>query len=214
MAATMTKQEKALACIKILEDRYPDALCSLSYIKPHELLISTRLAAQCTDELVNLVTKDLFARYQTIQDFANAQVEEVEGYIQSCGLYHTKARDIVAMCQTLKSQYGGQVPDTVEELVKLQGVGRKTANLVVGDIFGKPAIVCDTHCIRITNLLGLVDSKDPLKVENQLRPLLPPEKSNAFCHRLVLFGREVCIARRPQCSICPLAHLCANKPNP
>ena len=173
-----------------------------------------RLAAQCTDARVNLVTPVLFGKFPTVQALAEAPVEDVEECIKSCGLYKTKARDIVACCKMLVDQYGGVVPDTIEELVKLPGIGRKTANLVVGDIYGKPAIVCDTHCIRITNLLGLADSKDPAKVENQLRPILPPEKSNDFCHRLVLFGREVCIARRPQCGVCPLADLCLNKPAP
>ena len=209
----MTKKQKALECIRILEERYPEAMCSLDYGAPHELLISTRLAAQCTDERVNLVTPALFARYPAVADFAAAELPDVEALIKSCGLYKTKARDIIAMCRMLMENYGGVVPDTVEELTKLPGVGRKTANLVVGDVYGKPAIVCDTHCIRITNLLGLTDSKDAFKVENQLRPLLPPGKSNNFCHRLVFFGREVCIARRPQCAVCPLGHLCANRPD-
>ena len=187
----MTKKERAAACIARLEEKYPGAQCSLEYQKAHELLISVRLAAQCTDARVNLVTPVLFGRFPTVEALAAAPVEEVEECIKSCGLYNT-----------------------IEELVKLPGIGRKTANLVVGDIYGKPAIVCDTHCIRITNLLGLADSKDPAKVENQLRPILPPEKSNDFCHRLVLFGREVCIARRPQCGVCPLADLCLNKPAP
>ena len=209
----MTKKERAAACIARLEEKYPGAQCSLEYQKAHELLISVRLAAQCTDARVNLVTPVLFGKFPTVQALAEAPVEDVEECIKSCGLYKTKARDIVACCKMLVDQYGG-VPDTIEELVKLPGIGRKTANLVVGDIYGKPAIVCDTHCIRITNLLGLADSKDPAKVENQLRPILPPEKSNDFCHRLVLFGREVCIARRPQCGVCPLADLCLNKPAP
>ncbi len=210
----MTKKERAAACIARLEEKYPGAQCSLEYQKAHELLISVRLAAQCTDARVNLVTPVLFGKFPTVQALAEAPVEDVEECIKSCGLYKTKARDIVACCKMLVDQYGGGGPDTIEELVKLPGIGRKTANLVVGDIYGKPAIVCDTHCIRITNLLGLADSKDPAKVENQLRPILPPEKSNDFCHRLVLFGREVCIARRPQCGVCPLADLCLNKPAP
>ena len=210
----MTKKERAAACIARLEEKYPGAQCSLEYQKAHELLISVRLAAQCTDARVNLVTPVLFGKFPTVQALAEAPVEDVEECIKSCGLYKTKARDIVACCKMLVDQYGGVVPDTIEELVKLPGIGRKTANLVVGDIYENPAIVCDTHCIRITNLLGLADSKDPAKVENQLRPILPPEKSNDFCHRLVLFGREVCIARRPQCGVCPLADLCLNKPAP
>ena len=207
----MDKKQRALEAIRRLEERYPEAQCSLVYIKPHELLIATRLSAQCTDERVNMVTGELFSTYPTVAAFADARQEDVERIIKSCGLYKTKARDIIALSQMLMEKYGGVVPDTIEELVKLPGIGRKTANLVVGDIFGKPAIVCDTHCIRITNLLGLTDSKDPLKVENQLRPLLPPEKSNDFCHRLVHFGREVCIARRPQCQACPMADICPGR---
>ena len=208
----MTKKERAAQCIALLEEKYPGAQCSLEYEKPHELLISVRLAAQCTDARVNMVTPLLFGRFPTVEALANAPVEEVEECIKSCGLYKTKARDIVACCKMLVEQYGGVVPDTIEELVKLPGVGRKTANLVVGDVYGKPAIVCDTHCIRITNLLGLADSKDPAKVEEQLRPILPPEKSNDFCHRLVLFGREVCIARRPSCQDACLFGLCVHSP--
>ena len=207
----MNKKQKALEAVRRLEERYPEAQCSLEYMKPHELLIATRLSAQCTDERVNMVTGELFGTYPSIQAFAQAELGDVERIIKSCGLYKTKARDIIALSKMLMEDYGGEVPDTIEELVKLPGIGRKTANLVVGDIFGKPAIVCDTHCIRITNLLGLTDSKDPLKVENQLRPLLPPDKYNDFCHRLVHFGREVCIARRPQCQVCPLADICAGR---
>lgn len=204
----MTKKQKALQAIQILEERYPQALCSLEYEKPHELLVSVRLAAQCTDARVNLVTPALFAKYPTLAALASADVADIEDLVRSCGFFKTKARDIVLMSQILLKEYGGILPDTVEELVKLPGVGRKTANLIVGDVYGKPAIVCDTHCIRITNLLGLVDSKDPFKVEMQLKKILPPEKSNDFCHRLVLFGREICIARRPQCGVCPLGMIC------
>ena len=210
-AHPMTKKERALRAIALLEEKYPGAQCSLQYRKPHELLIATRLAAQCTDERVNIVTKDLFAKYPTIGDFACAELSDVEQCIKSCGLYKTKARDIIALAQMIMSDFGGEVPDNIDDLVKLPGIGRKTANLVVGDIFGKPAIVCDTHCIRITNLLGLTTGKDPLKVENQLRPLLPPDKSNDFCHRLVLFGREICIARRPKCENCILGESCEAK---
>lgn len=204
----MTKKQRALEAITRLEALYPHAICSLNYQKPHELLIATRLSAQCTDQRVNMVTGPLFAAFPSIAAFAQAEITEVEELIKTCGLYKTKAKDIIALSQMLIENYNGIVPDTIEELVKLPGIGRKTANLVVGDIYGKPAIVCDTHCIRITNLIGLTDSKDPLKVENQLRPLLPPDKSNDFCHRLVLFGRDVCIARRPQCPVCPLADIC------
>lgn len=202
------KKNTALEAVKLLKEAYPDALCSLEYTVPHELLIATRLAAQCTDVRVNIVCKDLFQKYRSIQDFAEADLGEVEEMVKTCGLYKTKAKDIVNMCKMLMETYKGIMPDTVEELTKLPGIGRKTANLMVGDIFHKPAIVCDTHCIRITNLLGLTEGKDPLKVENQLRPLLPPEDSNDFCHRLVLHGRAVCVARRPKCGECILRACC------
>ncbi len=204
----MTKQERALLAIQLLKEVYPDAICSLDYERPYELLISTRLAAQCTDARVNIVTEQLYKKYQSLKDFADADLAELEEYVRPCGFYHTKARDIIGMCQMLLEQYGGVLPDTVEELTKLPGIGRKTANLVVGDIYHKPAVVCDTHCIRITNLLGLTTGKDPAKVEQQLWALLPPEESNNFCHRTVLFGREYCIARRPRCEECPLASAC------
>jgi endonuclease-3 len=197
--------------IKILKELYPDAICSLNYSDPFQLLVATRLSAQCTDARVNKVTPSLFERFPTIEDFASADINEVESYIRSCGLYKTKARDIIAMAQMLIDMYGGVIPDTIEELTKLPGVGRKTANLIIGDVFGKPAVVTDTHCIRISNRLGLCDTKNPLKVENQLRKILPPEESNDFCHRLVLFGREICSARSPRCSICPLGDYCPSK---
>lgn len=204
----MTKKQRAAEAIARLALCYPDAVCSLTYTAPHQLLIATRLSAQCTDARVNLVTPALFARYPTIRDFAEAEVTEVEGLVRTCGFYHTKAQDIVGMCRMLLTDFEGRVPDSMEGLLRLPGVGRKTANLVLGDIYGKPAIVCDTHCIRITNLLGLTTVKDPAKVESQLRKLLPSDQSNDFCHRLVLFGREICIARRPQCGICPLRDIC------
>ena len=204
----MNKKKSALQAVELLKAEYPDAICSLDYQKPHELMIATRLAAQCTDARVNIVCVDLFQKYQSVRDFAEADVADVEAIVKPCGFYHTKAKDIVAMCRMLMEQYDGVLPDTVEELTKLPGIGRKTANLVVGDVYGKPAIVCDTHCIRITNLLGLTDSKDPAKVEEQLRPLLPPAESNNFCHRLVLHGRAVCTARKPECERCCVRHAC------
>lgn len=204
----MNKKKAALQAVELLKAEYPDAICSLDYQKPHELMIATRLAAQCTDARVNIVCVDLFQKYQSVRDFAEADVADVEAIVKPCGFYHTKAKDIVAMCRMLMEQYDGVLPDTVEELTKLPGIGRKTANLVVGDVYGKPAIVCDTHCIRITNLLGLTDSKDPAKVEEQLRPLLPPAESNNFCHRLVLHGRAVCTARKPMCDQCCVRHVC------
>ena len=203
----MTKKEKSAEVVRILKEHYPDT-CSLEAQKDYELLFATRLSAQCTDARVNLVTPALFERFPTLDSLADATPEEVGDYIRSCGLYKTKARDIVAMCRMLREVYGGQIPDTVEELTKLPGVGRKTANLICGDVYGKPAVVADTHCIRISGRLGLTDSKDPYKVEMQLKKLLPPDESNHFCHRLVHFGRDVCSARSPRCGDCPLCEVC------
>ena len=194
--------------VEELKVLYPNARCSLEYKKDYELLFAVRLSAQCTDARVNMVTPALFERFPTLDAFADASPDEVGEYIRSCGLYKTKARDIVAMANMLRDEFGGVIPDTVEELVKLPGVGRKTANLVAGDIYGRPAVVADTHCIRISNRLGLCDTKDPYKVELQLKKLLPPEESNSFCHRLVLFGRDVCSARSPRCAVCPLQEVC------
>ena len=194
----MTKKQRAIAAVEGLKAAYPDAVCSLTAQNPLQLLIAVRLSAQCTDARVNLVTPALFARFPTLDSLADADPDEVGEYIRSCGLYKTKAKDIVAMCRMLRDVYGGNIPDTVEELTKLPGVGRKTANLVCGDVYGKPAVVADTHCIRITGRLGLTDgTKDPYKVEMQLRKILPPAESNDFCHRLVLFGRDTCSARSP-----------------
>lgn len=204
----MKKSERALKIVVALENEYPDAACSLESRDALQLLIATRLSAQCTDKRVNIVTKDLFAKYKTAADFALADISDIEAIIHSCGLYKTKARDITAMCAMLAAEYESKVPDTIEELIKLPGVGRKTANLIVGDIYGKPSIVADTHCIRISNRLGLADTKDPYKVEKQLRPLIPPEKSGMFCHRLVFHGRAVCKARGPLCEKCCLLPFC------
>lgn len=208
----MTKKQRAIAAVEGLKARYPDAICSLTAANPLQLLIAVRLSAQCTDARVNLVTPALFARFPTLDSLADADPDEVGAYIRSCGLYKTKAKDIVAMCRMLRDVYGGNIPDTVEELTKLPGVGRKTANLVCGDVYGKPAVVADTHCIRITGRLGLTDgTKDPYKVEMQLRKVLPPDESNDFCHRLVLFGRDTCSARSPKCEECPLNEVCPSK---
>ena len=202
-------QEKVNAIIDILKERYPDALCALHYKKDYELMISVRLAAQCTDARVNLVTPALFADYPTLESLAEANISDIETYIHSCGFYRQKAKDIVLACQMLIRDYGSKVPGTMEELLKLPGVGRKTANLLLGDIFGTPgSVVCDTHCIRICGRLGLSTGTDPEKVETQLRAVLPPEESSDFCHRIVLFGREICTARSPKCDQCPLSHLC------
>ena len=205
----MKTQAQIHAIIEELKKLYPDAICSLDYEKDYELLFSVRLAAQCTDARVNLVTPALFARFPTLEAFAAATPEEVGEYVRSCGFWRAKARDIVGSAQMLLSDFGGRVPDSMEDLLRLPGVGRKTANLVLGDIYGKEGYVCDTHCIRITGRLGITDgSKDPLKVEQQLRKVIPPEESNDFCHRMVLHGRALCMARAPQCGDCPLRELC------
>ena len=205
----MKTQAQIHAIIEELKKLYPDAICSLDYEKDYELLFSVRLAAQCTDARVNLVTPALFARFPTLEAFAAATPEEVGEYVRSCGFWRAKARDIVGSAQMLLRDFGGKVPDSMEDLLRLPGVGRKTANLVLGDIYGKEGYVCDTHCIRITGRLGITDgSKDPLKVEQQLRKAIPPEESNNFCHRMVLHGRALCMARGPQCGECPLKELC------
>lgn len=204
----MRKRELTLAAVDALEKLYPDAVCSLAYEDAFQLLIATRLSAQCTDERVNIVTPALFARFPDARSMAKADVSEVENLIKSCGLYKTKAKDLIEIGKKITSLYGGRVPDTIEELTTLSGVGRKTANLVLGDIYGKPAVVCDTHFIRLCNRLGLVKTKDPLKVEMQMRKLLPPEKSSDFCHRAVIFGRDICTARKTYCERCPLDNNC------
>ena len=205
----MELSERVDGVIRALKKDYPEALCALESRKDYELMIAVRLSAQCTDARVNLVTPALFERFPTLEAFAQADVEEVERYIHSCGFYKHKARDIVLACQMLLSDYGGRVPDTMEELLKLPGVGRKTANLLLGDLYGREgAVVCDTHCIRICNLLGLADSRDPAKVEQQLRAVLPPKESSDFCHRIVLHGRAVCVARAPKCGLCSLSPWC------
>ena len=204
----MTMKSKAAVkrIIETLKGLYPDALCSLQYEKDYELLFAVRLSAQCTDERVNKVTPALYERFPTLESFAQADPAEVGEYIHSCGFYNGKARDIVACAQQLLQKHGGKVPGTMEELTALPGVGRKTANLILGDIYHQPAYVCDTHCIRITGRLGITDgSKDPVQVERQLRKVLPPEESSDFCLRMVLFGRDTCTARSPKCEGCPLA---------
>ena len=202
-------EEKVAAIIEILKQRYPNALCALHYGKDYELMIAVRLSAQCTDARVNQVTPALFAAYPTLEAMANADIEDVENYVRSCGFYKHKARDIVLACQMLLSDFGGKVPGTMEELLRLPGVGRKTANLLLGDIYQVPgSVVCDTHCIRICGRLGLSHGKEPEKVEAQLRAILPPEESSDFCHRIVLFGRDCCTARNPDCVNCPLSLYC------
>ena len=206
----MRSQEQINEIVRLLLAEYPDEKCSLQYEKPHELLFAVRLSAQCTDERVNMVTPALYARFPTLEAFAEADVEEVERYVHSCGFYRAKARDIVSCARVLLEKHGGQVPSTMEELTALPGVGRKTANLILGDVFHVPgSTVVDTHCIRLMNRMGVVDGlKDPVKIEAALRQVLPPDSSNDFCHCLVLHGRAVCDARRPLCERCCVRHLC------
>ena len=204
----MTKKQIATAAVEALKAEYPDAKCSLTYTTPLQLLIATRLSAQCTDARVNMVTPALFERFKTAEDFASASYDEVAEYIKSCGLFKTKSKDIVEMSKKILSDFGGEVPDTIEKLTTLPGVGRKTANLICGDVFGKPAVVVDTHCIRITTRLGLHKRTDQKKIEMELKKLLPPEESNNFCHRLVLHGRAVCTARSPKCEGCCMKGFC------
>ena len=202
-------KEKVSAIIEALKERYPEALCALQYEKDYELMIAVRLSAQCTDARVNMITPALFEAYPTLESIAQADIADIERYIHSCGFYRQKAKDIVLACQMLLTEYGGKVPGTMEQLLKLPGVGRKTANLLLGDIFAEPgSVVCDTHCIRICGRLGLSVGKEPEKVEMQLRKILPPEESSDFCHRIVLFGRDICTARSPKCEGCPLAIHC------
>ena len=208
----MRKKERAILCVEALEKEYPDALCSLTAENPLQLLIATRLSAQCTDERVNKVTPALFSRYPDLESLCEAQVSDIEKLIYSCGFYRSKAKDIKEMAIKIRDDFGGEVPDSIEKLTSLPGVGRKTANLIMGDIYKQPAIVADTHLIRITKLLGLVNTKDTKKVEFELKAIIPGEKSNDFCHRAVLHGRAVCIARRPKCEICCLKDYCKSAP--
>ena len=204
----LKEKEIAILAVNALKKKYPEGLCSLNAENPLQLLIATRLSAQCTDARVNLVTPELFEKYKTVEDFAAADIGDIEKIIHSCGFFRAKAKDIVGMCRKMIDDFAGEVPATLEDLTSLPGVGRKTANLIMGDVYGKPAVVADTHLIRISNLLGLVATKDPLKVEMRLRELLPPEESNDFCHRCVLHGRDTCISGRPKCSECVMNGFC------
>ena len=204
----MTKKERAAAAVEGLEKLYPDAICSLVYEKPYELLIATRLSAQCTDARVNLVTPALFAKYKTLDDYCNADVKDIEEIIRSCGFYKSKAASIIDMAKGVRDRFGGVVPDNIDDLITLNGVGRKTANLIVGDVYGKESIVVDTHMIRIANRIGLVNEKDPKKIEFALKKIIPSEEGSDFCHRIVLFGRDICSARKPKCEICPMEYNC------
>ncbi len=205
------KKEKINIIIKLLEKEYPEAKCSLIADTPFQLLVATRLSAQCTDARVNLITPELFKCLPTPESFANATIEQVEELIKSCGLYHSKAKDLVALGKVLVEKFNSEVPSTMEELTSLPGIGRKTANLILGDVYGKPAVVTDTHFIRICNRMGFVNTKEPKKVEDAMRKILPPEKSNDFCHRSVLHGRALCTARSPKCDLCPIKDICAKK---
>ena len=204
----MTKKQRAALAVEALKAEYPDAICSLDYPDPLRLLIAVRLSAQCTDARVNLVTPGLFARFPTLEAFCEGTEEEIGELIRSCGFYNTKSKDILQMCRMIRDDFGGKVPDNMEDLLKLPGVGRKTANLILGDVFGQPAVVTDTHCIRIAGRLGLTGNTAPEKVEQDLRAVLPPEESNDFCHRLVLHGRAVCTARKAYCGKCCMASFC------
>ena len=204
----MLSKAKVNKIIELLEECYPEPICALEYKKDYELLFAARLAAQCTDARVNTVTPVLYKRYPTLEALAGADIKEMEEIVHPCGFYRVKARDIIAASAMLLGVFNGSVPDTMEQLLRLPGVGRKTANLILGDVFKKPAVVVDTHCIRLTNRMGFVDTKDPVKIETALRKVLPPDKSSDFCHRLVLHGRAVCTARNPACSRCCIAGLC------
>lgn len=207
----MTKKEKINKIVELMEKEYPDAKCSLTAETPFQLLVATRLSAQCTDARVNIITPNLFSAFPNPESFANAKIEDVEELIKSCGLYHSKAKDLVALGKVLTEKFGGKVPDTMEELTSLPGIGRKTANLILGDVYGKPAIVTDTHFIRLCNRMGFVKTKEPRKVEDAMRKILPPDKSNDFCHRSVLHGRAICSARSPKCDDCCIKDVCAKK---
>ena len=211
MAKQSAKQERAVTVAGRLKERYPEVVCSLVYQHPYELMIATRLSAQCTDARVNIVTKELFAKYTTLESFAEADLADLEEMIRPCGFFKTKAKSIKEAAERLLRVYGGVLPDNMEDLLTLPGIGRKTANLLLGDIYHQPAVVADTHFIRITGRLGLTKHKEPAKVEADLRRLLPPEESSDFCHRTVLFGRDICQARKPKCGECPLADLCPSK---
>ena len=206
----MKIKEKAILICDQLDELYPEAQCSLQYVKPYELMIATRLSAQCTDARVNIVTKDLFRQFPSLESFADADLQELEQAVKPCGFYRAKAKSIKEMCIRVRDVYGGAVPDNMDDLLTLSGIGRKTANLLLGDVYGKPAVVTDTHCIRISGRLGLTKRHAPEHVEEDLKKILPPDRSNRFCHQIVLFGRDVCTARNPHCGECPLKKYCSD----
>lgn len=211
---TEYRKKLAVQTVEELKKIYPEAICSLTYKDPLELLIAVRLSAQCTDARVNMVTPVLFEKYPTLEAFCQASAEDIGEIIKPCGLFNTKARDIKNLALMIRDEYGGRVPDSMELLLRLPGVGRKTANLILGDVYGKPAIVADTHCIRISGRIGLTDgTKDPVKVEKQLREYVEPCEGSDLCHRFVLFGRDICTARSPECAVCPLNIFCENAKN-
>jgi len=204
----ITKKKRAALIGEVFDKVYSDAKCSLDYGTDHQLLVAVQLSAQCTDARVNIVTKSLFEKYKSVSDFANAKLEELEELVRPCGFYRNKAKNIIDSSRTILEKHGGSLPDTMEELTSLAGVGRKTANLILGDVFGKPCIVVDTHCIRLANRMGLVDTKDPVKIEMELKKIIAPASSGRFCHQIVYHGRAVCTARKPLCEECPINHLC------
>ena len=204
----MTKKQRALEVIDRLKKEYPVAECSLEYDEAWKLLVEVRLAAQCTDARVNIVTKDLFARYRTLEDYAQADLNELMSIVKPCGFYKNKAKNIIAAANVILNDFDGRLPDTMEELLLLPGVGRKTANLILGDVFGKPGVVVDTHCIRLSNRFGLTKESDPVKIEFALAKIIPPDRQARFCHQLVLHGRAWCTARKPMCDGCPIAEVC------
>lgn len=204
----MTKKERTLNAIEVLKQLYPDAICSLDASNPFELLVAVRLSAQCTDARVNLVTPALFSKYKTLDDYANADIKDVEEIVKPCGFYKNKASSIIGMAKAVRDDFDGVVPDNIEDLITLPGVGRKTANLIVGDIYGKESIVVDTHMIRISNRIGLVNVKEPVKIEMALKKVVPADEGSDFCHRIVLFGRDICSARKPKCDECPMLFNC------
>lgn len=204
----MTKKEKIAEIQKIFDVVYADAKCSLDFTTPHELLVAVQLSAQCTDARVNIVTKDLFAKYKSVEEFADADIDELSETIRPCGFYNSKAKNIIASSKTIIEKHGGKIPDTMEELTALAGVGRKTANLILGDVYGLPAIVVDTHCIRLSNRIGFTVNKDPVKIEFDLKKVVPEDYQMRFCHQLVYHGRAICNARKPMCDVCPISHLC------
>lgn len=207
----MTKKDTVLEIKEIFNKVYADAECSLDFTTPHELLVAVQLSAQCTDARVNIVTKDLFKRYTSVYEFASADEEELCSIIKPCGFYRTKGKNIIASSKKIISDFGGKVPDNMDDLLSLSGVGRKTANLILGDVYGIPGLVIDTHAIRLTNRIGLVNEKDPVKIEFALKKIVPPDYQTRFCHQLVYHGRAICKAAKPSCSTCPIAHLCKKK---